>query len=145
VNIQSSYSFKVTSLHYGAGIAQWDSAGIWAGWPGVRVPTGVGNLFLHYHLQTGTGTQPIQWVQGLFPWKLSGRYVNLTTHHQLVPRWRMLGAVSPLPQYALNLWCSVKQHRDNFTFYLDARMCVCFIQWRTVLQNPCEWTDPPSR
>jgi hypothetical protein len=27
----------------------------------------------------------------------------------------MLGDVPPLPQYAFMAWCSVKEHRDNFT------------------------------
>jgi hypothetical protein len=27
----------------------------------------------------------------------------------------MRGAISPLPQYALMAWCSIKKHRDNFT------------------------------
>jgi len=30
----------------------------------------------------------------------------------------MCGAIHPLPQYALTEWCSVKKHRDNFTFNL---------------------------
>jgi len=29
----------------------------------------------------------------------------------------MSGAIPPLPQYAFNAWCSIKKHRDNFTFY----------------------------
>jgi hypothetical protein len=37
----------------------------------------------------------------------------------------MRGAIPPLPQYAFTTWCSVKKHRENFTFlpfaviYLD--------------------------
>jgi len=27
----------------------------------------------------------------------------------------MLGAILPLPQYAFMAWCSVKEHRYNFT------------------------------
>jgi hypothetical protein len=32
-----------------------------------------------------------------------------------MPKPRMLGAISPLPQYVFMAWCLVK-HRDNFTF-----------------------------
>jgi hypothetical protein len=30
----------------------------------------------------------------------------------------MRRAISPLPQYAFKAWCSVKKHRNNFTFTL---------------------------
>jgi hypothetical protein len=36
----------------------------------------------------------------------------------LVPRLRMSGAITPLPQYASMEWYLIK-HRDNFTFYLS--------------------------
>jgi hypothetical protein len=42
-------------------------------------------------------------------------YLVLTTHLDLVPRSRMRGATSPLPQYVFMAWCLVK-YRDNFTF-----------------------------
>jgi len=57
---------------------------------------------------------PIQWVPGVLSVG-SGRGVKLTTHLQLVPKSRMRGAISPLPQYFFMAWFSVK-HRDNFTF-----------------------------
>jgi hypothetical protein len=43
--------------------------------------------------------------------------VKLTIHLHLVPRSRMRGAITPLPQYVLIAWCLVK-HSDNFTFLL---------------------------
>jgi hypothetical protein len=30
----------------------------------------------------------------------------------------MRGVIPPLPQYAFMAWCSVKKHKDNFTFAL---------------------------
>jgi len=39
--------------------------------------------------------------------------VKLTTHLHLVPRTRMRGAISSLPQYAFMAWYS--KHGDNFT------------------------------
>jgi hypothetical protein len=47
-----------------AGIVQWYSAEIRTGWSGVRVPTGAGNLFLHHHDQTGSGTHPASYPMG---------------------------------------------------------------------------------
>jgi hypothetical protein len=40
------------------------------------------------------------------------------TNLHVVQRSRMRGAVLPLPQNAFMAWCSVKKHRDNFTFTL---------------------------
>jgi hypothetical protein len=45
----------------GAGIAQWYSAGIRAGWSEFRVPVGARNFSPHYRVQTDSGA-PIQWV-----------------------------------------------------------------------------------
>jgi hypothetical protein len=45
--------------------------------------------------------------QGLFPWRLGGRSVELTIHLHIVPRSRMCGATPPFPEYAFMVWCSV--------------------------------------
>jgi hypothetical protein len=44
----------------------------------------------------------------------------------------MRGTITPLPQYAFMVWCSVKQ-RDNFTFYLLPTNFVGTIQWYSEL------------
>jgi hypothetical protein len=44
--------------YLGGGIAQWYSAGLWAGWLGVRVPARAGNFSLHHSFQTGSGAHP---------------------------------------------------------------------------------------
>jgi len=92
-----------------AGIAQWYSAGLRAGWSELRVPSRLG-IFL----PTTTSrpalepTQsPIKWVSGLFPWGQSGRGVKLTTHLHLESRSTMRGPIPPLSQYAFTAWCSV--------------------------------------
>jgi hypothetical protein len=53
---------------------------------------------------------------GFFPRGLSGRGVKLTTHLQLLPRWRKYGSIHPLPHTPS--WRSAKfvEHRDNFFF-----------------------------
>jgi hypothetical protein len=38
----------------GAGVAQWYSAGLRAGWSGVWVPARAGNFSLHHRVQTGS-------------------------------------------------------------------------------------------
>jgi hypothetical protein len=47
-----------TNAMEGARIAQWYSAGLRAGWPGVRVPIKAGNFSLHHRLQAGSGAHP---------------------------------------------------------------------------------------
>jgi len=54
--------------------------------------------------------------QGLFLWGYSNWGMKLTTNLHLVLKSRMCGAMPPLSQYAFMVWCSVKKHRDNFTF-----------------------------
>jgi hypothetical protein len=54
--------------------------------------------------------------QGLFPWGWSVQGMKLMTHLYLVPRSRMCGAVSQLPQYALMVWCSVKAQGQLYCY-----------------------------
>jgi hypothetical protein len=60
--------FRNNITYQWAGIAQWYSAGLRAGWSGVRVPAGAGNFFLHYRVQTGPPSLLSNGYQGLFPW-----------------------------------------------------------------------------
>jgi hypothetical protein len=46
-------------------------------------------------------------TRGSFP-EVKQPGMKLTTHLNLVPRSKMHGAISPLPQYAFMAWCSVK-------------------------------------
>jgi hypothetical protein len=48
----------------GAGIAQWFSAGLRAGWSVVRIPAETGNLPLHHCIQTGSGAHPASYPMG---------------------------------------------------------------------------------
>jgi hypothetical protein len=53
-----------------AGIAQWYSAGIRAGWSGVRVPLGARNFSPHHRVQTGSGAHTASYpmdTRGSFP------------------------------------------------------------------------------
>jgi hypothetical protein len=47
-----------------AGVAQWYSAGLWAGWSGVRVLAGVGKFSLHHRVQTVSGSHPPSYPMG---------------------------------------------------------------------------------
>jgi hypothetical protein len=83
-------------------------------------PASAGNFTLHHRFQTGSGAHPASYsvsIRDSLPGsKAMG--VKLTTHLHLVPRSRMHGNILPFPQYAFTAWCSVKKHKDNFTFYL---------------------------
>jgi hypothetical protein len=48
----------VSLYHINIHTAQWYSTGLRAGWSGVRVPTGDGNLSIHHRVQTGSGAHP---------------------------------------------------------------------------------------
>jgi hypothetical protein len=48
----------------GSGIAQLYSAGLRAGWSGVRVPGEAANFSLHHHVYTGSGAHPASYLMG---------------------------------------------------------------------------------
>jgi hypothetical protein len=52
------------NLLSGAGIAQWYSAGLRAGWSGVRVQVGGGNFSPHLRVHTGSGNHPASYPMG---------------------------------------------------------------------------------
>jgi hypothetical protein len=88
------------------------------GWMvGVRFSEGGGNSSIHHCVQTDSGVHPASYPMGTrdsFPRGLSGRSVKLTTHLHLVPRSKMLGATSPLPNTPS--WRGAqfkKKRRDN--------------------------------
>jgi hypothetical protein len=57
--------FSIATWHPStARIVQWYSAGLWAGWLGVRIPPGDGNVSLHHHVQTGSGVHPNSYLMG---------------------------------------------------------------------------------
>jgi hypothetical protein len=62
--------FKQFLWTEGAGIAQWYSSGLQAGWLGVQVLTESGNFSLCLHIQTGSGAHPVSYpvdTRGSFP------------------------------------------------------------------------------
>jgi hypothetical protein len=42
--------------------------------------------------------------------------VKLTSHLHLVLRWKMRGAISPLPQHVFMVWCSVKAQKQLYLY-----------------------------
>jgi len=60
----STQFFSISMVYLGAGIAQGYSAGLRAGWSGVRVPAGNGNYSLNHRVQTGSGAHPASCPMG---------------------------------------------------------------------------------
>jgi hypothetical protein len=112
--------FKETFWYMSSILLTWlsYSVGLWAGWSGVRVPTGAENFSLHHSVQTGPGAHPTSYPTGTrdsFPRDKSGEAwswpltsilcrgqecVELYLHSPNTPSWRG----------------SQLKHRDNFTF-----------------------------
>jgi hypothetical protein len=97
-------------------IAQRYSAGLRAGWSGVRDPAGAVNFSLHNRVQTGSGpTQsPIQWAAMTLSsmMKRPGREANHSPPSSVIVK-NTWSYTSTLP-YVFMLWRFVK-HTDNFT------------------------------
>jgi hypothetical protein len=106
-------------LHVGARIAQWYSAGLRAGWPGVWIQGETGNFSVHYRVQTGSGANPASyWMDttgkaaGGWSWPLTSIHcrcqecVELYLHFPTTPSW-----------------CDAQlKYRDKFT-------CTCLFLW----------------
>ena len=87
-------------------IAYWGTVnGLRAGRSSVRTPSEARNFSLLQNISTGSVAHPASyWID---TWVLSwvmGRGVKLTTHLQLVLRWRLSGAIPLLPQDAFIAW-----------------------------------------
>jgi hypothetical protein len=81
--VARNYFFLLDKHQTGAEIAQCNSAGVRAGWSGVRVLAGAGNFSLHHFIQAGSVVHPASYPMGTggaFPGGKSGRDVKLTTH-----------------------------------------------------------------
>jgi hypothetical protein len=63
-------------------------------------PGGIKNFHFSISFRPALGSTQLlsNGYQGLFPRGWSGRGVKLTTHLQLVPRWRKYGSTHPLPR-----------------------------------------------
>jgi hypothetical protein len=112
--------YFVLILRSGAGIAQWYSSGLRAGWSGGSSP-GRGWEFFSSPPRPDRLWSP--------PSLLSNEYrgMKLTTHH-LVTRSRMRGAISPFPNTPSWRGAQLK-HRDKFTFYLYTPLWIWNEEW----------------
>jgi hypothetical protein len=62
--------FSSRVCYFGAGIFQWYSTGLRAGWSGVRVPGGAGNFSNHHSVRTSSGAHPASYAyEGLLTWE----------------------------------------------------------------------------
>jgi hypothetical protein len=87
------------------------SAGLWAGWAGVRVPESAGTFLFTTASRPSLGSTqpPIQWVPGALSWGVK-RPESVTDHSPLSSAevknvWRYTST----PQYTYMAWCSVKE------------------------------------
>jgi hypothetical protein len=111
-----------------AGIAQWCSAELRAGWSGVRVSTEARNFCLHHHVQIGSGglTQPpILWVPGALSlgvkWpgseadhSLPGQEcLELYIHSHTKPSWRGDISTGTILPFTFHLY-SYKMHHSSY-------------------------------
>jgi hypothetical protein len=104
------YTFQLYCRQWGAGIAQWYSAGLWSGWSWVWVLAGAGNSLIHC-VWSGSGAHPASYpvgTRGSFSGGKVARGMKLTTHLHLVLRSRMRGAIPPLFQHNFMAWCAFK-------------------------------------
>jgi hypothetical protein len=69
----SNTAYSISEFWFGAGIAQWYSAGLRDGWSGVRVPAEAGNFSLHNIVQTGSGAHPSSYPGSFLGVKRPGR------------------------------------------------------------------------
>jgi hypothetical protein len=109
----------------------WNSAGLRAGWSGVQSQQGLG-IFLFT-----TVSRP----GGLF---LGVKWPGCEADHSPPSSTDVKNAwiYTYTPQYAFMVWCSVKAHRDNFTFVClrYRRLGKCSKDWRTKLVFfPWKW------
>jgi hypothetical protein len=121
----------------GTEIVQWYSAGVWSRWSEVRVPAGDGNFSPYHHVQTGSGAHKASYpvcTRGSFPAGKAVGFVKLTTHLHLVPRSRIRGAVTPLPQNVFMAWCSPKAQGQLYAY-----LSLCsFLSVRDQVSHPYE-------
>jgi hypothetical protein len=95
--IFSCLSPTLLSFRIGAGIAHWYSAGLRAGWSGVRVPAGAGNFSLHHRVQTGSWDHADS-----YPIGIRGSFPGLEAEHSppSSAEVKNVGDISPFLQYA---------------------------------------------
>jgi hypothetical protein len=63
----------------------------------------------------GPTQNPVQWVTGFFPQRLSGQGVKLTTHLHLMAKFKMSGAIPLLPLYVVMAWTGTTLHTHTHT------------------------------
>jgi hypothetical protein len=106
------FFFTHIIINKGAGIAQWYSTGLQAGWLLVWVLAGAGNFSLHHHVRLPLGPTypPIQWV----PRALSLRVKWPGHEADHLPPYstevKNAWSYTSVPQYTFMVWCSVKKN-----------------------------------
>jgi hypothetical protein len=88
-------------------LVQWHSAGLWAGWSGVRIPAGAGNFFLLHRVQTGSGAHPASYPMGTGGSLSEGKAAGAWNWPPPFSA-EVKNAILPLPQDTFMAWRSVK-------------------------------------
>jgi hypothetical protein len=113
-----------------AGIAQWYSPGLRAGWSEVRVPAGVGNFSLHRCVHTSSGDHQASYPVVPLAHSLGVKQPGRETDHSTwiyFPRSRIRGAIPPLPHFALRAWCLVKAQRQLYLYLTHLTLKLCHV------------------
>jgi hypothetical protein len=103
--------FSIPMELVAAGMAQWYSAGLRAGWFGVWAPAGARNFSLYHCLQTGSEAHPASYLMGTRGYFPGGKAAGMWTGHSHTSSAEVKNAWSytSSPLYAFLSWCSIKK------------------------------------
>jgi hypothetical protein len=126
----------------GARIAQWYSAGLRAGWSGVRIPAGTENLTLHHLVQTGSGAHLASYPMGTRGFCPEVKRPGREADHSLPSTAEVRNAWSynSSPPYVFMAWNSVKHREKLLLIYITLFSLCSEYKFGTLpLRQPALW------